>query len=363
MPSGLSENLAKNAVYLRRSADIHSKRQADDHFHEYMQNTNNYCRALADAIDTALGQGIEDPVEIYRIAWRAQISSGGYAPTRYGGVIFRGRITNFDSPLFSSKERNILNALVSAYGEDVVVVADRENGDEWTLLILRPEFVHLFEAGQEYPISQYADSEYLFWVYRKFPGETDGMLVRALLRRIPEGNAELPRLHKALRSVLGEVQVIDDVRHIPVWEGRTTEITFYNDLPSFGERCEIEDLDALLEEGVVATLLGKNYRIWFDYTQIDEVDGAPWPPSGERLLRVQQTAAPVTTVPARKWAANTMLGHGRSQQMRGMSSFMDRPLYCLMVLNLDSYDSTHCIMVQLDDSGEIELAWVERSST
>jgi hypothetical protein len=366
MPAGLAEALAKSAARLRRSIEwctADPSVSLNDRMFKFEQDMNEYSLALADAIDTALSQGIDDPIEVYRIAWRAQIAKGGHVVAEHRDTDFKRRITNFNSPLFTEVERDILNALVAAYGDDVIVV-DHENKGGWSLFILRPEFARGVKFDPEYPISEYAHHDYLFFIHRKFSDETERKLLRDLLRRIPEKDPELPRLHKVLRPVLGEVQVIDGVRHIPVWEGRVSDTVRYKDLPSFGEQCEIADVDALLNEGAVANLLGKNYRIWFDHTKIEIEDGRTEPlPNGERILRVQRTNDPVTVVPVPRWSRNSMLGHGRSQQRRGMFPYMDRPLYCLMVLNLDSYDATHCIMVQLDDDGEIELAWIEVSST
>ncbi len=367
MPSERSEALAKSAARLRRSIEWRTADplvSMDHRMFKYEQDMNGYSIALADAIDTALSQGIDDPIEVYRIAWHAQIAKGGYISTQYRDTDFKRRITNFNSPLFTDVERDILNILVATYGEDDVVVLDHEDDDEWSLFILRPEFARRVKIDPEYPISEYAHHDYLFFIHRKFSDETERKLLRDLLRRIPEKDPELPRLHKVLRPVFGEVQVVNGVRHIPVWEGRVSDSVRYDDFPSFGDQCEIPDVDALLNEGVVANLLGKNYRIWFDHTKIEIEDGQTEPlPNGDRILRVQRTNDPVTVVPVPRWSRNSMLGHGRSQQMRGMFPYMDRPLYCLMVLNLGSYDATHCIMVQLDDDGEIELAWIEVSST
>ena len=162
-----------------------------------------------------------------------------------------------------------------------------------------------------------------------------------------------------VQAWLNPVEVDGDVRAVPAYmmNGSDAEEHKFENCPSFGDSVAVNE-ELLLDEGVVVDLLGKRYRVWYDYT--GHIDQNGWGGNcvyrGERVIRVQRTEDPVT--PSMGGGA-LLRGFGRSTPYRGARPLGDKPLYCLMRLTVRGASFQTCVMVQLDDAGEIELAWIQ----
>lgn len=262
-----------------------------------------------------------------------------------------------DREFFTEGEERILEVLRREYGRDLIVLTCKyPNGQKIkSILILRPEFYNpkrvKADVAKEVFILQTASTWTRFSVHEFGAHRT----LLASLRKY--------KIDRLIRPALGEVVVEGGVRKIPTWSGGTSEVFDYTDFPTFGRSLPVNPQD-LLENGVVVNLLGKNYRVWFDHTLYVKANGEFRKSArGEYALRVQRTEDPVSLRPAEHHTSNRMLGRGSTQQGSATIPLDGKPPYCLMVLHIEEADNTVCVMVQVDDHGEIELAWISQSST
>jgi hypothetical protein len=337
-------------------------------------NHKAYDKALEEARTALAEKGVVDPLQVVLDAHRALRDAGGSLYTKSGWVSMKDRVREFTDPaFFDPVERRLLEALVAAYGDDVLVFMDARGEFKFSLMLLRTEFI---PARQRAAIVERGGSPLMtvFDVYEKWEADTEEGLFKSLLQA---ASAEhLPFLQAALRPALGAPYTDENgVRHIPTWTNMVRDprplnsegpLKPYRRLPVLGKEVVLPNVAALFHEGVVVRFGRRNYRVWFDYTPFIGEEAEEFRYFvGEKVLRVQRTEDPVTTVPLDpgKFALNTMLGHGRSQQGFVMAPFCGQEPRCLMVFEDNMADYTFCVMVTLDDSGEIEFAWVEGSCT
>ena len=301
-----------------------------------------------------------DPFAVYLKAARTLRDSGSVLLDR---TPMKNRVVEFSDARFSEIDRKLLEVIVDAYGDDVVVAF---HGESWVVNILHEDFI---TQGQRERLSARPSGyEEIFRVRKPYNEHT---LFHCLLWYVPNLSEGLSARQALLRPVLGTVGVAGDgVRHIPTWTGRTLdwgEGTPYEEIPTLGEPAGIPDPDLLLTDGVVVGIGGVRYRVWFDFNDFVSENG--WgdrPFSGEHVLRMQRTDDPVTTVPLdpeNPHRIDVMLGHGYSQQGFSMAPFCGQEPRCLIVFEVDRCDYTFCVMVTLDSEGEVEFAWVEGSCT
>lgn len=172
-----------------------------------------------------------------------------------------------------------------------------------------------------------------------------------------------PHLDEMVATAFVDPVTVGTVRHVPVLQA--VRGGDFRRCPAFGAPREIGSPDALLNEGVVVDLgRGHRYRIWLDWRQLTG-DDSGWPERhahGEHLLRLERTTDRMTPqsktgVPYR-WLR--VRGRGRSQQEDTARPFRGQAPTCLMTFEAGG-DCTWCVMVNLDEQGEIAVAWLEAS--